>query len=194
MNQNQIERRKKRREARKAYHNPYGKAKIKPIEKDNMGGFTILVIFLALVSCVYILVKTYLVEISVLGIFKLICLFMALAFLIPIKWYRKKFTMSFYEYSIFNVIAISPMLTASFLLLNTIFSSDPYVETYAINSAYNESAQVYYRLENQAYEDEPFIRTIGKYDDVEVMGSDSLSIYFSDGLFGMRNILGKRLH
>ncbi len=188
--------REAKREARKAagYKNPYGQAKIKLPESDNMSRFTLVATGTTLLASIYVLVRFYSIDLPLLGLIKFICFFIGFSFLIPIKWYRKKLTMSYYEYAIFNVISIAPFLTASLLFLNGALAGETYRETHAIESAYNESGQIYFNFEDAAYQDKAYLRTIGKFDEVEVTGSDSLSIYFSDGAFGFRNIKGKSLH
>ncbi len=176
------------------YSNPYRKGKLKFKTEDNMSTFTVLAIAAYFICCFYIFIQFQTLALNVLGLIKLICFFIGASFLVPLKLYRKRFTMSIYEYLIINIIGISPMSCALFLFFNVIFSGPTYIETYKINSFYSDRNRVYYVLENNVYSDVPNIRSIDKNKAAEFMGKDSLRIHFKDGLFGIRKIHNTTLH
>lgn len=133
------------------------------------------------------------IELSVLGLLKIFCFFVAITFLIPIKVYRKWLTISMYEYIIFNVISLAPLFCASFFILNNTFASEPYSETYKVIDLEVKRGNSYYILANKQYEEKEYIRCINPSDEFIVNGSDSLKITFTDGLFGIRIIDQKEL-
>ena len=179
---------------KKSYKNPYGKASIDEPVVDNMGKFTITAIIVFFISCIYLLLHIHQVELSTLGFFKILDFFLGHSFLILIKWYRKLLTMSMYEYIIFNLISIAPLLFTIFLLINNVFAGKPYIETYKIEHAVLNNENLCYVLEGNPYEDAAYIRTLYREENHEYDGSDSLSITFADGFFGIRQIKKKRLH
>lgn len=133
------------------------------------------------------------VDMGILGLFKLFCFMVGASFLIPIKIYRKRLTMSIYEYIIFNIITIAPIFCSSFFVLNNVFASDTYVESYKVINIKVDHGNSFYILENEQYKEKEYLRTINNSDVSDVKGSDSLKIYFSDGLFGLREIRKKEV-
>lgn len=73
------------------------------------------------------------------------------------------------------------------------FASDVYIESYKVIDIEVDRGKSYYILENEQYEDEEYLRTINHADISDVRGSDSLKIYFSDGLFGLREVRKKEV-
>lgn len=181
------------RRKNKRYYNPYGKAKIKAPEQDNMEGVTVLAVFVLFLSCFYTLNHFKILDLSVLGLFKLFCFFVAITFLIPIKFYRKWLTISIYEYIILNIISLAPLFCSSFFMANEAFASENYSETYQVIDVVVDNGTSFYILENNQYGDKEYIRTIKSTDDYDFFGSDSMRITFSDGLFGVRHIKKKTL-
>jgi len=165
-----------------------------PPPKDNMNNFLVLMVMSFFAASFYLLSSFFTLDISLTNLVQLYCFFIGISFLIPIKIYRKKLTMSFYEYLIFNFISFAPILISICFLLNGSIKGDAYVETYTIiNSEHDEFKTVYF-LENNKYEDKEYLRSIKQGDELEVMGSSKLSIYFTEGLFGFRIIEKKTLH
>lgn len=177
----------------KRYKNPYGKAKFETPDDDNMEGVTVLAIFTFFMSCFYSITHFMTVDMGILGLFKLFCFMVGASFLIPVKVYRKWLTMSIYEYIIFNIISLAPLFCSSFFILNNMFASDVYIESYKVIDIEVDRGKSYYILENKQYEDEEYLRTINNADVSDVKGSDSLKIYFSDGLFGLREVRKKEV-
>lgn len=175
------------------YKNPYGKAPISD-DSDNMSPITLLGVIAFFLSCFYIVYNFQSLDISVLGMFKLFCFFVGLSFFIPIKIYRKKLTMSVYEYIILNLITVAPLLCSLFLITNILFAGDPYKEEYRIISSYIEGTQVYYILEDEVYTEKPYLRTINKNESAEFLGTNHIELTFRDGLFGIRKVVTKRFY
>lgn len=135
-----------------------------------------------------------LIDLSLYKFFRLNFLFIGIAFLIPIYLYRKKLSMSFYEYTLINILSIGPFLCTLCLILNFLFSSEVYTESYAIVDKERTGNQLVFSLENEQYKEKEYLRTIYDYEDAGPIGSaKQLEIQFSDGLFGIRIIEGKRL-
>jgi hypothetical protein len=167
---------------------------IKFPEKDNMESFQITMVCVFFASCFLSLTIFNELDLSLFGLFKLLSLFIGVSFFMPISFYRKKFTMSFYEYVIFSCISVGPALLTLMLYLNIGFKSPSYTESYGIESVVHNSSQSVYTLTGNVYEDKEYLRSIGNKDEVVVEGSSNFSIVFSDGLFGIRIIEQKRLH
>jgi hypothetical protein len=173
------------------YNNPYRKAKIKEPENDNMDNVTILAVFVLFMSCFYIFQHFMEIDLSVFGLFKTFCFFVAVTFLIPIKFYRKRLTISIYEYIILNIISLTPLFCSSFFIINASFSGATYSETYKIIDVETTHGVSSYLLENDQYIDKAYLRTINSTDEFKVYGTDSLRINFSNGLLGVRLIKAK---
>lgn len=186
-------RHKNRNLQNQAYKNPYGKAKIKD-DSDNMEAITLIGVIAYFASCFFIVYIFQSLDISVFGMFQLFCFFVGASFLIPIKLYRKKLTMSIYEYIILNVITVAPVLSSLMLIINILFAGDSYKEHYSITSSYMDGTQVYYTLENNAYADKPYLRTINKNELAEFKGTNNIELTFKDGLFGIRKIVSKKFY
>lgn len=134
------------------------------------------------------------VDLSLYEFLRLNFLFIGISFLIPIYLYRKKLSMSFYEYTLINILSIGPFLCTLCLIVNFFFSGETYTESFAIVNKERVGNQVIFTLENEQYEGKEYLRTIYDYEDVGRIGSaNQLQIQFSDGLFGIRIIEGKRL-
>lgn len=162
--------------------------------EDNMDSFQIIMVICFFASALQSLIYFQKMDLSLFGLVKFYCLFLGLSFLIPISLYRSKLTMSFYEYVIFNIISIAPGLLAVLFTINASFSSSPYVESYRIITMDHTEFKSVYTLENDAYKEKEYLRSINDKDEVEISGNEFLSIYFSDGLFGLRLIEKKELH
>lgn len=161
---------------------------------DNMGTFHVLMVVSFFVSIFIILYQYPLADITILEFFKLICLLIGVSFLIPIKLYRKKLTMSIYEYIISNIISFTPVACALFFILNISFRGAMYEESYKIVHMERGDEKIVFTLENDQYADRVFLRSIHDKEVYEKEGNQYLSIYLSDGLFGMRIIEKKKLH
>lgn len=163
-------------------------------EQDNMDIFQISMVLVFFASSLLTFTYFESLDLSVLGLLKMFCLFVGLSFLIPISFYRRKYTMSIYEYLIFNLITFGPFFLTLILSLNMFFTSPTYKETYRIIDKVPTARNTVYTLEENAYDDKEYLRSIGSKDIAETFGSENLSIYFSDGLFGIRIVEKKRLH
>jgi len=136
-------------------------------------------------------VNVHKIDISNFGLFRLLALATALCFFIPIRLFRKKYTMSFYEYAIFNIISFAPTSIVLVFILTLTFNSSPYIETYQISSFEPFEKKYIFNLADGQYQDDEYLRTI--YDDnfTNIRGTSKYSIKFSDGYFGLRVILEK---
>jgi len=161
---------------------------------DNMDNFNIFMVFAFFMSTFFVFEGFLHLDISLFQLFQLYCLVLGIGFLIPIKLYRKKLTMSYYEYVIFNILTFSTILLVILFKINNSFKGPEYVETYAIESYEQTEYNTMYFLENNEYEDKEYLRSIDQYDEIEVKGNSSLSLYFSDGFLGIRIVEKKVLH
>ena len=168
--------------------------KIKVPEKDNMGLFTVFMVVSFILSIMFFVVTVHKIDVSNFGLFQLIFGGMAVGFLIPIKLYRKKFTMSFYEYVIYNIICFAPVSIILLFLLNFSFHGGPYVETYPIESIEKTKEYYIFSLKDNKYEGEEYLRTIYKGNYPNIRGQKEYSIYLTDGYFGLRVIRKKLAH
>jgi hypothetical protein len=175
-------------------YNKKGSENIEFAGKDNMENFNILMALGYFVFMSFIINSFADLDLKLFKLLKLFSLFTAIGFLIPIKLYRKKLTMSFYEYILFNILSVGPALLSLMLILNFAAKSEPYVETYKIVSKERESHQWVYKLEEQAYQNKKYLRTVENNKNYKQRGKDYLDIEFSDGLFGIRIIESKALH
>ena len=161
---------------------------------DNMDDFNIITVCSFFMGCFLIFFQFESLDLSLFGLIKFYALFVGISFLIPIKLYRKKLTMSFYEYLLFNFLSFAVLAIALLFYTNNKFAGPTYVETYEIiNFDQNEYETVYILKDNQ-YENKKYIRSVKQGDEVIIEGNSKLSIYFSDGLFGLRKIEKKLLH
>lgn len=161
---------------------------------DNMSFVHAFMVLGYFVSCFLLLNYFPNAEMSIGGLFKLFCLLIGLSFLVPIKLYRKKLTMSMYEYIFLNVLGISTLGCALFFILNDSFSGQSYEETYRITEIERQHKSYVFSLEDNAYEDQEYIRTMKDKDNYEKLGNQFFTLQFADGLFGIRVIENKRLH
>ncbi|MFT6946702.1 MAG: hypothetical protein ACJARP_001121 [Vicingaceae bacterium] len=163
-------------------------------EKDNMGWFTFFMVLSFIGSIMFFVVNVYKVDVSNFGLFRLFAIAGALGFLIPIKIYRKRWTMSFYEYVIFNIISFAPSGIVILFILNLTFKSSPYTETYPISSFEPFKRKYVFHLDEEQYEDEEYLRVIYDQDFPNIKGTSEYSIKFSNGYFGLRVIEEKSTH
>ncbi|MBL4709516.1 MAG: hypothetical protein JKY48_13860 [Flavobacteriales bacterium] len=183
-----------RKRSRKNIERRTPHSKIKVDDSDNMESFNILMVFAFFLATFYIFQSFIDIDISLLQLLQLYCLFVGLSFFISIKWYRNKFTMSFYEYILFNFLAFAPLAISALFFINEVGKGKEYVETYVVESFIHSEYNTIYTLKDKAYEEDEYLRSIGQYDNIEIKGNSKLSIYFSDGLFGLRIIEKKVLH
>lgn len=102
--------------------------------------------------------------------------------------------MSFYEYTLINILAIGPLLCTLCLVINFAFKGDVYSETYEIAQKNRDRNFIVLRLKDDIYEDKAYLRTISDLENTGAIGSGNrLKIQFSDGLFGIRIIEKKEL-
>ena len=133
-------------------------------------------------------------DLSLIQLVQLFCLFLGLCFLIPIRLYRKILPISYYEYILFNILSASPFLILLAFSINMMFRGDTYIESYEILDIEVTPSKTIYTLENNAYEDKEYLRSINPNEDLEISGSKNLAIYFSDGLLGIRIIEKKKTY
>ena len=131
------------------------------IEKqDNMSFMAIFAAISFIASIIFFIVIIHKIDISNFGLFRLLAITAALWFLVPIKWYRKKYTMSFYEYVIFNIISFAPTSVVLLFILNLTFNSSPYIETYPISDYDIYEKEYIFHLANGQYAEDEYLRTI----------------------------------
>jgi hypothetical protein len=168
--------------------------KIEREEPDNMHAVHVTMVVVYFASCLVVLNAFLIADLNTFELIRLICLMLAISFFIPIKVYRRKFTMSMYEYILLNLIGISPLFMALFLGGNWMFKGEAYEESYRIEEMVRDDKSMILMLENDAYQEREFLRTLYPNEEFEKEGTDNYSIYFADGPFGVRFIEGKKLH
>lgn len=163
-------------------------------KEDNMGLMALFAAVSFIASILFFVVNIHKIDISNFGLFQLIAIATALWFLIPIKWYRKNFTMSYYEYVIFNIISFAPTSIVLLFILNLNLNGSPYVETYKVKNFDPYERKYVFHLTDGQYEEEEYLRTIYDDDFPNIKGVQEYSIKFSDGYFGLRVIEEKSAH
>lgn len=187
-------RRKAAAEGLTRYHEKLRLERIEREEPDNMHLIHVSMVMVYFASCIVVLNAFLIADLKSFELIQLICLMLAITFLIPIKFYRRKLTMSMYEYILLNIIGISPLFMALFLGSNWIFKGQAYEESYQIEEMIRDDKSIILMLENDAYNDRQFLRTLYPNEEFEKEGTDNYSIFFADGPFGIRFIEGKKLH
>ena len=173
------------------------KLKLEQIEReapDNMHVIHVTMVVVYFASCLIVLNAFLIADLSAFELIKLICLMLAISFLLPIKIYRRKFTMSMYEYIILNVIGVSPFLLATFFGSNWLLKTEAYEESYRIEEMVRDGKSMILMLEDDAYQDREFLRTLYPNEEFEKVGTENYSIFFKDGPLGIRFIEKKKLH
>lgn len=168
--------------------------RIKTKKPDNMDRFNTAMVGAFFICSLYIFGSFAKLEISLFQLFQLYCLFIGISFFVSIKFYRRVLTMSYYEYIIFNILAFAPIVISFLFFVNASLKGDTYLETYKVESQNTDEFKTVYFLENDVYKEKEYLRSFTQYDRVEVMGSENLSFYFSDGFLGIRIIEKKVLH
>ena len=161
---------------------------------DNMSKIHIAMVGIYFLSNLYIIGEFNHLDLSLVGLFKLVALLLGLGLLFPIKIYRKWLTISIYEYLILNLIAIAPLLCALIIFTNDTFKSDVYYESYKIEKSEWVKGKIIFYLENNQYDEKEYLRSIKDNEEFEKFGTENLAIFFSDGLWGIRIIEKKRVH
>jgi len=186
--------RKKDPQALAKYHQKLNLEKIEREEPDNMHVVHVSMVVIYFGSCLIVLNAFLAADLNTFELIKLICLMLGLSFLIPIKLYRRKLTMSMYEYILLNLIGISPLFLALFFSGNWLFKGDIYEESYVIQDMVWHDKTMVIELEDQIYDDREFLRSLKPNEEFEKEGTENYSIYFADGPLGIRFIEGKKLH
>jgi len=161
---------------------------------DNMENFTYVMILAYFCALFYIIQTFPYLDLKKMELLRFYCLFLAIGFLFPLKLYRKKFTMSIYEYLIFNILTFASSTFALFLILNASVTIEEAVESYKIEHVRRVDGYTIYTLENNAYEEKKYLRKINDIDLVTVNGENYLKIHFKKGLFGIRIVERKELY
>lgn len=168
--------------------------KIQREEPDNMHAIHVLMVVVYFISSLIVLNAFLIADLNTFELIKLICLMLAISFLVPVKFYRRRLTISMYEYILLNLIGISPFFMALFLGGNWTFRGDSYEESYRIEQMIRDEKSMILVLEDDAYAEREFLRTLNPNEEFEKEGTENYSIFFADGPLGIRFIEGKRLH
>lgn len=167
--------------------------KISLPQKDNMGSAHVVLVLLFF-FCAAFLGNTFLsIDLSLFDYLKFFLIFLVLSIAVPIKWYRKKLTLSYYEFYIFNTISIAPFLFSFFLFLNFV-STNSSTKKYKIVNATLEERKRIYTLENSALNNKEFARTFTNKELNRIFGGDTLKIQFSTGIFGITRVDEKTIY
>lgn len=163
-------------------------------KKDYMSLIVGWSIFIYFFSAIIVLSNYSYYVLRIINLFQFFCFFLAIAFLIPIRYYRKKLNMSYYEYILINLLGIAPFLLMLTLGINRAFKGEPYVETYEIVKTTSTNGSMTYILENAHYQEYEHVRTIDLSKDVIIEGNTFFSIYFTDGILGIKMVEQQRVH
>ncbi len=160
--------------------------------KDNMSSIHVLMtlaLFIGLFLLVNFASETV---ISIWGITKIIAGIFAITLLIPIKWYRKRFTMSIYEFFLISLLGYSPLLAGLFFFTNHIGSDNFHVETYNIESIEMSRYFSTIHLENDTLSEYAILTAFDSRDSAFYKGRSTARYEFKDGLWGLKIMLDKR--
>lgn len=184
----------KRRRRRNKLLTPLKKEKVIDRKKDHMDTFHLVMVSVYFISCILLLNTFSQIELSFFELIQLYCLFLGLSFLVPIKLYRKALTISYYEYLFFNILSVAPVLIFLTFEINEQFKGETYIETYPIINKKGSESKTVFTLEGNAYKNQEYMRSISNKENIEIMGSQHLAIYLSDGFLGIRIIEKKRIY
>ncbi len=160
--------------------------------KDNMGNVHVvmtLAFFIGLFLLVNFASETV---ISIWGITKVVVGIFAISLLVPIKWYRKKLTMSIYEFFLISLLGYAPLFGGLFFFTNHIGSDNFHVETYNIESIEMSRYFSTIHLENDTLEEYAILTAFDSRDSAYYKGRSTARYEFKDGLWGLKIVLDKR--
>src|SRR5690606_39024745 len=101
---------------------------------------------------------------------------------------------SFYEYLFYNIIFVGPGLLLLVFSLNFITLSPSYTETYVITTKDLNDDGMLVGLEDEIYQDKPYLRTFSEYEDIHrTYSAKKIELEFANGLLGIRIIKSRRL-
>lgn len=160
-------------------------------ETDNMSKIHVLMVLMYFAGLFLILFYYSLTFLTLNGLLKIFAVILTASFVVPIKLYRLRYSMSFYEYTIGNILSLSPLLCGLILLLNFHFSSEVVTEVHKIKNLSKQNNTILLQLENDAYEEESFVRSFDEAEFSANFSSDSLELHLANGLFGYK-VLKKR--
>src|SRR5690554_711985 len=154
-------------------------------DTEQLINYVILFYFIIFIGLIQIFKQ---LDLTIFHFFRLLIIMIGVAFFIPISLYRKRWRLSYYLYTIFNIIFSGPLLLLFIFILNISFTSKPYIEEHKIirmeaSPAKNHTMII---LENNQYEDKSYLRKVSKDDNIGFLSrAKKLKIEFSDGLFGI---------
>lgn len=109
-------------------------------------------------------------------------------FIIPIKFYQKWFQFIKYEIVLFNILGGGPILTALFLILNFLFTSNPQTINYEIIGCKITGNNVELELRSEIQQINPKITYMSEVNLEEFTFAKTIDITLADGLFGFKII------
>lgn len=158
---------------------------------DNLMGFIVILYFIVTI-CVTAIFQ--ILDLSIFQLFRLFILTVGISFLIPIKVYRKRWALNFYEYLIYNIVFVGPTLLLIAFSINFINPSPTYTESYAITAKERIDGAIVLGLENNKYQDKTYLRTFSENEDTHKAAyANRLELEFSNGLLGIRIIKNRIL-
>lgn len=181
-------RRKKRR--------PIRVSKIHVPRKDNMNNFYVIAFLTALAGVMAYGIGSKYFIISQSTYLKIVLITFLLTLLVPIKYYRKKFTISYYEFIVFNFMISTPVILLLVFSLNLMLPIKYYKESYKYtDTRYLSSCecQVVY-LENEQHENDIAFRKLIDREYTTYRGDSIYTIEYSRGIFGIRMYESQYLH
>lgn len=143
--------------------------------------------FIGIILLFFLSSKT---DISLIETLKWLVFFALIFTLIPYKWTVKLLPVEFHFMVAINIIALGPILTSMFLVLNFSFSSNPITRTSHIDyyhsgkESFNNN-DVVLELEHDALQDQKSFRSFeyGHYIE-EIMDHENYTYTIEEGLFG----------
>lgn len=156
--------------------------------KDNTSPIYSFAVIFTLLAVVAIAALNHLFILNLIDFFKIFICTYLLLIAIPIKVYRKKFTISFYEFFIFNFILTTPAILLIIFSLNYFIVIDHSTETYPVERVryYGKSSMRIVTLKNKQYIDNEAMRTIYNWNEHEFVSNRLYEISYATGIFGIK--------
>lgn len=107
---------------------------------------------------------------------------------IPIKFYRKYLTISFYEFFILNLVSVTPLLLMLIFSLNYFIQIDETTETFPVEKVrYNQKyMKRIVTLKNYKHADFEAFRTIYDWNSFSNRSHNEYVIRYTTGVFGIK--------
>lgn len=187
------ERRELRRLKRKIVQHQYKiqEDKKSEVKKDNMGCMHFFMAFAFLIGFFMLIQFGMFTVITFWNITKIFAVFLAIGLLIPLKWYRKKWTMNIYEYFLVNLLGIAPLFTGIIFFFNFLFSHHPHKESYDIESISEGTFYAEIHLSDNTFEDYNILVSMDDNEYKMYKGAKQVEYFFLEGGLGMKILVSR---